>query len=416
MEYLDFELKLGEATDGTFSVEVLRSPAGEARGSLTLPWSGEELPRRVAAVERAVRSSGGSRGVDLGGASTEASVAEFGGALFSAVMPERIRSCYRTSRALAVQDGKGLRVRFRIDSPALAALPWELLFDADEGDFVSLSNVTPIVRHLELGRGIAPLAVQPPLRILAMVAGPRNLPALSEAHERERMEKALAPLTARGNATLTWLEGQGSTALQRAMRPEAGPWHVFHFIGHGGFGRESGEGMLMLTGDDGNSMELPATQLGRLLADHGSLRLAVLNACDGARGNDASRFSSTAAVLMRRGLPAVVAMQHPISDDSAVEFSREFYGALAGGLPVDGAVAEGRKAVSLLGGSGYEWGTPVLHMRSADGMLFDMSRPDAIDEKLPAIPGTGPFAKFAVPVLLIAGLVGYVIYALFLVP
>src|SRR5688572_13544113 len=163
-------------------VDVLRSPAGEARGVLTLPWSGAELDARVASVERSVRSSGEARGVNMGQTEPAASVPEFGAALFRGVMPESVRGCYRTSRALATQSGKGLRVRLRIDSPAVAMLPWELLFDDDEGDFVSLSTATPIVRHLELGRGIAPLAVQPPLRILAMVSGPRDLPSLSVAH------------------------------------------------------------------------------------------------------------------------------------------------------------------------------------------------------------------------------------------
>jgi hypothetical protein len=346
----------------------------------------------------------------MGGGGSEVSVPEFGGALFRAALPEGVRTCYRTSRALAAQTGKGLRLRLRIDAPAVAALPWELLFDEEEGDFISLSTATPIVRHLELGRGIAPLAVRRPLRILAMVSGPRDLPTLSVQHERERMEKALAPLIARGDATLTWLDGGGSAALQRAMRPEEGPWHVFHFIGHGGFDAASGEGLLMLTGDDGASHPLPATQLGRLLADHGMLRLAVLNACDGARGDDVSRFSSTAAMLMRRGLPAVVAMQHPISDDAAIEFSREFYGALAGGLPVDGAVAEGRKAMSLLPAGGFEWGTPVLHMRSADGQLFDLSKPAEVEEVLPPIPGTGRFARVVFPLLLLAGLIVYILF------
>ena len=413
MEYLDFELRIGAGAEGAMPVDVLRSPAGEARGVLTLPWTGADLHQRVSAVERAVRRGGGARGVDMGQAEPSASVPEFGSALFRGVMPESVRICYRTSRALATQSGKGLRVRLRIDAPAVAALPWELLFDDDEGDFVSLSNATPIVRHLELGRGIAPLAVEPPLRILAMVSGPSDLPALSVAHERKRMEQALAPLVEKGDATLTWLEGHGSDALQRAMQPGAGPWHVFHFIGHGSFDQASGEGLLLLTGDDGTSVPLPATQLGRLLADHDSLRLAVLNACDGARGSESSRFSSTAAVLMRRGLPAVVAMQHPISDDAAIEFSREFYGGLAGGMPVDGAVAEGRKAMSLLEGGAFEWGTPVLHMRSADGMLFDVAgqQPAKPEAALPPIPGTGRWAKI-IPLLMVLGLLGYVFYML----
>jgi hypothetical protein len=39
-------------------------------------------------------------------------------------------------------------------------------------------------------------------------------------------------------------------------------------------------------------------------------------------------------------------------------------------MPVDAAVAEARKAISLSASNSVEWGTPVLHMRSPDGALF----------------------------------------------
>jgi hypothetical protein len=55
----------------------------------------------------------------------------------------------------------------------------------------------------------------------------------------------------------------------------------------------------------------------------------VLNSCDSANANTVDRFSSTAATLTRRGIPAVVAMQHEISDQAAIAFSRGFYTAVA---------------------------------------------------------------------------------------
>src|SRR3712207_8645982 len=41
-----------------------------------------------------------------------------------------------------------------------------------------------------------------------------------------------------------------------------------------------------------------------------------------------SIFSSTAATLVRRGIPAVVAMQYEISDPAAIQFSARFYTAV----------------------------------------------------------------------------------------
>jgi hypothetical protein len=49
--------------------------------------------------------------------------------------------------------------------------------------------------------------------------------------------------------------------------------------------------------------------------------------------------------LVQQDCTAVVAMQFPISDSAATEFTGDFYGALADGLPVDQAVTSGRKAL-----------------------------------------------------------------------
>ena len=115
--------------------------------------------------------------------------------------------------------------------------------------------------------------------------------------------------------------------------------------------------------------------MGRLLADHTSLRLAVLNACEGARGDGQTRFSSTAAILVQRGLTAVLAMRAAISDQAAIEFTQSFYGALAVGLPVDAAVSEARKAMSLERPDSVEWSLPVLFMRAEDGHLWRLDAP-----------------------------------------
>jgi hypothetical protein len=64
-------------------------------------------------------------------------------------------------------------------------------------------------------------------------------------------------------------------------------------------------------------------------------------------------------------------MQYPILDQVALSFAREFYRALAQYYPVDAAVTEGRRAVYQdLGSDQPDWGTPVIFMRSPDGMLF----------------------------------------------
>ena len=64
-------------------------------------------------------------------------------------------------------------------------------------------------------------------------------------------------------------------------------------------------------------------------------------------------------------------LQTPITDEAAIMFSREFYGALTAGLSVDAAVCEARKAI-FTQVNAVEWATPVLYMRSRDGQIFDL--------------------------------------------
>ena len=118
---------------------------------------------------------------------------------------------------------------------------------------------------------------------------------------------------------------------------------------------------------------VPGQLLGNILRDHDCLRLAVLNACEGARQSNQDPFSGVAQSLCQQRLPAVVAMQFEISDDAAKTFAEEFYGAIADGLPVDAAVSESRKAL-FSGRFGQEWATPVLYMRSSSGVLFEVQR------------------------------------------
>jgi len=159
-----------------------------------------------------------------------------------------------------------------------------------------------------------------------------------------------------------------------------GPWHIFHFVGHGDFDLTAQEGLIAFAEKGtGRRHLLRSRDLARLLDGHPYLRLVFLNSCEGSRGSEGDPFSGTAATLVRRGIPAVVAMQYQITDSAAIEFSSAFYESLADGLPVDAAVTEARVAVSME--SMLEWGTPVLYMRSLDGRLFDISTDEHPSER-----------------------------------
>jgi CHAT domain-containing protein len=95
---------------------------------------------------------------------------------------------------------------------------------------------------------------------------------------------------------------------------------VIHFLGHGGFDEATHEGHLFFEDEYRHSVGVEADRFATLLASRDSIRLVVLNACEGGRVAADQPFGGVAH-LVRRQLPAVIAMQFPISDRAAVAFS-----------------------------------------------------------------------------------------------
>ena len=148
---------------------------------------------------------------------------------------------------------------------------------------------------------------------------------------------------------------------------------MLHFVGHGGYDEDAQDGALALEGASGRTWLVTGRDLGMMLQGHRSLRLVVLNACEGARSARDDPLGGVAQALVRQGIPAVIAMQFEISDPAALVFSQSFYQAIADGLPVDMAMVEARRAM-FAEGNEVEWATPVLYMRSPDGRVFLKSR------------------------------------------
>lgn len=271
-------------------------------------------------------------------------------------------------RRRAQAAGADVRVALRIRPPELAALPWEFLFDAREDRREFLGRSCMVTRSAGDLRTVPPLTVAGPLRVLALAASPGDQAELDVERERRYLEAALAPMFADGRLELAWVPATKQELLSATQRQR---WHIVHYIGHGDFDAAGGSGRLAFAADDGSGTDwVTARQLATILGPHPTLRLVLLNACQSSAGSAEDGQAGLAAALVHAGLAAVVAMQFPITDDAAPVFGREFYGALAAGEPVDRCVRAGRAAITLANDASLEWGTPVLHLRSADGALF----------------------------------------------
>ena len=324
------------------------------------------LSRRRELAASVLASAVTSRG---GFSTLEAPVRDVGQELFEALFDGHVYGRYTASLQEAARLGQPLRIVLRLRAPELAGIPWETMFDSESGEY--LCQREPVVRYVDTAQSSSRLATTGPLRILGMVAAPRDLATLDTAEERRRLDDALGELCGRGLVEMVWVEGGNWAALQGKLM--AGPWHALHLIGHGGVGADGG--VLALEDEHtGNSSLVSAGRFARLLhACRPVPRLVVLNACSSGESSAEDLLSSTAASLVHSGISAAVAMQFAVTDPAALAFSRGFYQALAQNIAVDEAVRLGRIAIDGTSEQTLEWVTPVLYLRTEDTHLFELT-------------------------------------------
>jgi len=302
-------------------------------------------------------------------------VRSLGEALAVALLPSNVWNALnnRITQAAAAQEG--VRVRLMFSGSELANWPWEfIVFNRGGGeskvsDFLALMPNVSLVRHSATPLPAWRIEAKTPLKVMVAVASPAGWPKLKVADERAIVVKALA-----GSSRLTVdsVDHAGPSELPNKMKPA----HLFHFAGHGKFeavqsavpGANEGKASIILEDEYGDEKTLDAELLAVQLRDAG-VRVAVLGACQTAQRDDVGAWSSVAEALLKAELGAVVGMQFPVRDTSALAFAERFYASLALGLSIDEAVAAGRVAVALLEDP-RGWATPVLYLRSPDGVIF----------------------------------------------
>jgi hypothetical protein len=403
IEYEDFTIRIESKRGDRYPVRVLRSPAGEGGAEFEPTFNLDELGDLLADLGQTVRGTGLRDAARVVTPGTQPR--ELGHQLFNALFSGSVRSLLDRSQGMLHGKDRGLRIKLHInpDDPGLAplaSLPWELLYRKETRDFLSLSHSTPVVRYLDIQRPYTPLAIEPPLRILVVVSCPTGYQKLDLDKERELIEQSWAQHAA---VEVEFTEKATIRALQDRLATR--DVHVLHFMGHGDFDERSGQGVLLMEDSEGSGDLLDGHALGVLLHDARTLRLVVLNACETARvtaRQGLDPFAGIATALVLAGIPAVVAMQFPISDGAAITFAERFYPLLAKGRPVDYAMTEARKAIYVAEPGTLEWATPVLFMRSPQGVIFEV-REAQVPQVTPAGPPSPSFESHVQPERIVDG-------------
>ena len=368
MNYKNFKIRIDRATQNGFAVSV-ESPAGEETSEMILPFSADEILGKLGQISGHVR--GETRKAEL---ASEPRVApsEIGADLYGALFAGSVGRAYDRSLGMCDGEDEGLRIKLALNLEdeevrKLAQIPWEYLCEKESTEaFLNLSKKTPIVRYIDALEPQRASALEGKLKVLVVLSSPGGVAKLDLSKERSLIEDSWANETAIEAAYI-----ENPTANQLLEKLSADNYHVLHYMGHG---TSTG---LVLSDDQGDAAILPASTIGVWLGDLPSLRLVFINACDTAKVDEDSPIAGVATRLVAEGLPAVLAMQFPITDTAAINFARAFYTRLVVGASVDEAVAQGRKAILGVATNSLEWGTPVLFMRAPDGRLFATSQAQA---------------------------------------
>ena len=305
-----------------------------------------------------------------------------------------IQSSFDQSQGIALGQTKPLRLRLDIRDPDLIAIPWEIMQSQAGRQAVSLSQQVLFSRTTSDVDALPPLRPDQSLTVL-LVLGQDAAPAIPSisggledassgalrdrqaALKKLKLEQEAAALTQILQNPSRLGDASDRNAYQYAapcqvdvlLQPtpaalieklETERYNVLFYAGHG---EPAPDGGLLFLGPD---MTINGTELAQVLT-RCRVKLAVFNSCWGAQPDEQSYQaiprSSLAEVLLHHGVPAVLAMREPITDEEALSFIQAFAQALADRMPIDQAVAVARQhLLTLFKFNQQAWTLPVLYM------------------------------------------------------
>lgn len=322
------EVRIGNAVHGTAAFPALPKRLLEAQAAFLQGF--RHGPQRDAAT--ADRESSQARMAGLGEALRAVCLPGEAAAAVAAL----IDGCL---------TGTLVEICFEADRPALLGLPFEATALPDARVLSLQPPVVMLRRPLGFTMPPAP-APAGPLKILVAVAAPdegTTSAVLDHERETQNILDAVQREQTHGkekqdNYQVRILEVGHPNVIGDAIARDA--YHVLHLSCHGG------PGVLELEDEEGGAVtavvraagaaRLPAKdQNGRPVVDllapiraaGNPLPLVLLSACHG--GVAAGATASLAEALLRGGIPAVVAMQAPVSDHYAIGLAKAFYARLA---------------------------------------------------------------------------------------
>lgn len=340
------------------------------------------------------------RGLSRSGNNSAPNLVALGQQLYSGLFQGNLRDSWTCAQGIAQHRREVLQLRLGLKGRRLPRLPWEVLHAGDRplatGTDVVFSRYQP---GTSLFKQTRILPSSGPLKILMAIASPGDRDSLQLKREVFHLQQELQNRTANplknsphSEIQLTILEQPDREQLTQAL--EQGQYQVLHYAGHSNLGSRGGE-LYLVSSRTGLTETLSGDDLAGLLVNNG-IQMAVFNSCRGAYGDpselaDDSPERNLTEALVKRGIPAVLAMAESIPDDVALTLTRLFYRNLNQGYPVDLSLSRARAGlISAYGSHQLYWALPILYQHpDFDGYLTGAPAHSAASGSMVQIIGSG---------------------------
>ncbi len=253
--YYNFDLAI-EENDGEYVTVLVAAPDGAGSEPFLPPLSDRDLDRLWSTVERRT---------EIDPSTQRQTARAIGTQLYAALFAGELAQRFQENLRRAYQARAGLNVRLDLSlAPELGYLPWEFLFDPTRNEFLTLSIHSPFIRHLDLMHRIEAIPVQPPLRVLVVVAEPDTYSSFGGERKWLDLVDSLDYLARDRRLLLERLRKPSLLDLQRRLRQN--DYHVLHFVGHGMDNPLTDDGQLVFEDEIGRGRAVSGLHLGSLLA------------------------------------------------------------------------------------------------------------------------------------------------------
>lgn len=275
---------------------------------------------------------------------------------------------YRNVKVKTQQRNMGLRFRLHIEAGAkkLHNFRWELLLDPETGLRISTDENIIFSRYLTSPYwGKIELKPKGTLKAIVAVANPVDAdPQIDVIDEVARACEGMKGIdihvisTSHGCSTVE--------SLVEALRSEP-KIDILYLVCHGIL--DGDEPYLLLENDKGCQEPVSGKVfVSRIQQIQNRPRLAILVSCQSAGNGSGDALSAIGPMLVDIGIPAVIAMQHDLSLETAARFIPIFFRELQRDGQIDRAMAAARAAVQ----DRLDSWVPVLYMRLLSGRLWYM--------------------------------------------